>query len=102
MPGSGDRGGRGCLTSSYFSTPIGILLLLSSLGWSSAADPVVEPDPGPPGVTLRTLVTGSCLELQRYAESVVGSGVIRSTGEVQRGHPPFLHSSILQTPSHCL
>ncbi|KAK1903997.1 50S ribosomal protein L31 type B [Dissostichus eleginoides] len=35
----------------------------------------------PPPVTLGTLISGSCLEVQRYAESVVGSGVIRSAAE---------------------
>ncbi|XP_061581176.1 voltage-gated monoatomic cation channel TMEM109-like isoform X2 [Cololabis saira] len=36
----------------------------------------------PPAVTtLRTLITGSCQEAQRYAESVLGTGVIRSAAE---------------------
>lgn len=39
----------------------------------------------PPPVTLRTLITGTCQEIQHYAESVVGTGAIRSAAEVQRG-----------------
>ncbi|XP_072251905.1 uncharacterized protein [Leuresthes tenuis] len=35
----------------------------------------------PPVVTLLTLITGTCQEIQRYAESVLGAGVIRSAAE---------------------
>ncbi|KAM9741064.1 uncharacterized protein ACNS7B_012300 isoform 2-T2 [Menidia menidia] len=35
----------------------------------------------PPVVTLQTLIAGSCQEIQRYAESVLGAGVIRSAAE---------------------
>ncbi|XP_035525143.1 transmembrane protein 109-like isoform X1 [Morone saxatilis] len=56
------------------------VLVLGSLGWAGAeqADPTAG---SPPAVTLRTLITGTCQEVQRYAESVVGSGVIRSAAE---------------------
>lgn len=46
-----------------------------------------EPNPAEPPqqtVTLRTLVVGGCQEAQRYAESLLGSGAVRSVAEVGR------------------
>lgn len=37
-----------------------------------------------PVVSLRTLITGTCQEIQRHAESILGTTVIQSTAEVQR------------------
>lgn len=91
-PGCG-RGG-GCAMARLFLA-ISVLALGSAVGLAGAEAEQAKPTDGsPPAVTLRTLITGTCQEVQRYAESVVGSGVIRSAAEVQRGggggvhHPP--------------
>lgn len=55
-----------------------LLLLGVSLCW--AGDKQAKPE-SPPVVTLRTVITGTCQEIQRYAESLVGAGVIRSAAE---------------------
>ncbi|KAM7417724.1 hypothetical protein PAMA_017390 [Pampus argenteus] len=51
--------------------------------WSFAVGAVQAEPSGesPPSVTLRTLIRGTSLEVQRYAESVLGTDVIRSTAE---------------------
>lgn len=54
------------------------VLGLAAVGWAEAEQAKAE---SPPVVTLRTVITGTCLEIQRYAESVVGTGVMRSTVE---------------------
>ncbi|XP_012711112.1 uncharacterized protein si:dkey-74k8.3 isoform X1 [Fundulus heteroclitus] len=38
-------------------------------------------DESPAVVTLRTVITGTCQEIQRHAESLVGAGVLRSAAE---------------------
>lgn len=64
-----------------------VLVLGLTVSWAGAEQ--AEPTGGsPPAVTLRTLIVGTCQEVQRYAESVVGSSVIRSAAEVQTGEPP--------------
>ncbi|XP_073343772.1 uncharacterized protein [Pagrus major] len=73
-PGCG-RGG--CAMARLFLT-ISVLVL----GLAGAeAEQAKSTDESQPAVTLRTLITGTCQEVQRYAESVVGSGVIRSAAE---------------------
>lgn len=57
-----------------------LLVLGASLCW--AGDKQAKPE-SPPVVTLRTVITGTCQEIQRYAESLVGAGVMRSAAEVQ-------------------
>ncbi|XP_035016466.2 transmembrane protein 109 isoform X2 [Hippoglossus stenolepis] len=53
-----------------------VLLLL---GWQGAeAEQVGE---RPPAVTLRTLIAGTCQEIHGYAESLLGTGVVRSAAE---------------------
>lgn len=56
-----------------------LLLHVLVLGWAGAeqAKPVEESPP----VTLRTVITGTCQEIHRYAESVLGTGVVRSVVE---------------------
>ncbi|XP_037531232.1 uncharacterized protein LOC119408479 isoform X1 [Nematolebias whitei] len=66
------------------------LVLLVGLSRSGAQQAGSE---GPPVVTLRTVITGTCQELQRYAESVLGTNVIRSTAE---SAVPFLESLLGQ------
>ncbi|KAG8004379.1 hypothetical protein GBF38_009362 [Nibea albiflora] len=59
-----------------------LLVLGLTVGWTGAEAEQAEPaEESPPAVTLRTLITGTCQEVQRYAESLVGSGVIRSAAE---------------------
>ncbi|XP_047440718.1 uncharacterized protein LOC125007875 isoform X1 [Mugil cephalus] len=55
-----------------------VLVLGLALGWAGGEQAEAQ---SAPVVTLRTLITGTCLEIQRYAESVVGTGAIRSAAE---------------------
>lgn len=65
---------------------ISVLLLGLAVSWAGAeAEKPKSAAESPPTVTLSTLITGTCQEVHRYAESMVGSGVIRSAVEVQRG-----------------
>ncbi|MED6251260.1 hypothetical protein ATANTOWER_026768 [Ataeniobius toweri] len=59
---------------------VSVLVLAVSLCWAGAGDEQAKAE-RPPVVTLRTVITGTCQELQRYAESLVGAGVIRSAAE---------------------
>ncbi|XP_010754360.2 transmembrane protein 109 isoform X2 [Larimichthys crocea] len=78
---SGSGRGGGCAMAQVFLT-ICLLVLGLTVGWTGAEAEQANPTEGsPPAVTLRTLITGTCQEVQRYAESVVGSGVIRSAAE---------------------
>ncbi|XP_069026579.1 voltage-gated monoatomic cation channel TMEM109-like isoform X2 [Embiotoca jacksoni] len=59
-----------------------VLFLGVAVGWAGAdARAEQAKADSPPVVTLRTLIEGTCQEAQRYAESVVGTGVIRSAVE---------------------
>lgn len=74
-------GRGGCATARVFLTTY---VLLLALGWAGAEAEAEQAKPtgeSPPTVTLGTLITGTCQEIQRYAESVVGSGVMRSAAE---------------------
>ncbi|XP_044220033.1 transmembrane protein 109-like isoform X2 [Thunnus albacares] len=71
-PGSGRAG---CAIARLILT---ICVMVFGLVGAEQANPHKE---SPPPVTLRTLITGTCQEIQRYAESVVGTSVIRSTAE---------------------
>ncbi|XP_040903464.1 transmembrane protein 109-like isoform X1 [Toxotes jaculatrix] len=74
-------GRGGCAMARFFFT-IYVLALGLSLGLSGAeAQQAKTTGESPPGVTLLTLITGTCREIQQYAESVVGTGVVRSTVE---------------------
>lgn len=55
------------------------VLGLAALGWAGAEQAKAEESP--PVVTLRTVITGTCQEIHRYAESVLGTGVVRSAAE---------------------
>ncbi|KAM9849499.1 uncharacterized protein ACBR49_006797 [Aulostomus maculatus] len=56
-------------------------LVLGLVAGQTGAEKAQTQEANPPAVTLRTLVTGTCQEIQRYAESLVGTGVIRSAAE---------------------
>ncbi|XP_070818508.1 voltage-gated monoatomic cation channel TMEM109 isoform X2 [Chaetodon trifascialis] len=66
--------GRGGGAMPRFFLTISMLVLLLAVGCAGA-------EAEPPAVTLRTLIVETYQEVQRYAESVVGSGVIRSAVE---------------------
>uniref|UniRef100_UPI0037E73CA3 voltage-gated monoatomic cation channel TMEM109-like isoform X1 n=1 Tax=Semicossyphus pulcher TaxID=241346 RepID=UPI0037E73CA3 len=70
--------GRGGCAMARFLLTTYVLLLGLAVGLAEQAEPT-EGSPAP--VTLGTLITGTCQEVQRYAESVLGSGVIRSITE---------------------
>ncbi|XP_013863530.1 uncharacterized protein LOC106517303 isoform X2 [Austrofundulus limnaeus] len=57
------------------------LLLVELSGSGAGAKTERAESESPPVVTLRTVITGTCQELQRYAESVLGTNVIRSAAE---------------------
>ncbi|XP_029020422.1 transmembrane protein 109-like isoform X1 [Betta splendens] len=58
------------------------LALVLALAWAADGAQRAKPSAeSPPTVTLQTLIAGTCHEVQRYAESVLGTGVIRSTAE---------------------
>lgn len=72
---------------------VSLLAIAVSLCRAGGAQAQAE---SPPVVTLRTVITGTCQEIQRYAESLVGAGVIRSASEVQGMHHDYTHFSSLQ------
>ncbi|XP_054453572.1 uncharacterized protein LOC129090089 [Anoplopoma fimbria] len=77
-------GRGGCAPYRVFLTTYWVLLVLAVLAvsWAGAEAQQAKPTgESPPTVTLSTLIAGACQEIQRYAESVVGSGVIRSAAE---------------------
>ena len=82
MRGCAPGCGRGGCAMARLGLTASVLLLAP--GWAGAEQAKPSGESAPPAVTLRTLITGTCQEIQRYAESVVGSGVIRSVAEVQR------------------
>lgn len=57
------------------------MLVMLLAGAGAGAEEAKPAEESPQTVTLRTLVVGTCREIQHYAESVVGSGVIRSAAE---------------------
>lgn len=76
--------GRGGCAVARPLLAICVLLLGSAAGWAGAVEGADEAKPteeSPPTVTLSTLITGTYQDLQRYAESAVGSGVMRSAAE---------------------
>ncbi|XP_017282709.1 uncharacterized protein si:dkey-74k8.3 isoform X3 [Kryptolebias marmoratus] len=58
------------------------LVLLVELSCSGGEAKAEQARPAsPPVVTLRTVITGTCQEIQRWAESVLGTNAIRSAAE---------------------
>lgn len=73
-----------------FFLTIYALVLGMTVAWAGAGhNPAKPTGESPPPVTLRTVITGTCQEVQRYAESVLGAGMVRSVAEVQRGDAPL-------------
>ncbi|KAL6117694.1 uncharacterized protein ACO6RY_15425 [Pungitius sinensis] len=78
----GARGRAGCAAARFLLTAFAVAVLAS--GWAGAESEWANKPArggGPPTVTLGTLLTGTCREVQRYAESLVGSGVLRAAAE---------------------
>ncbi|XP_022607358.1 transmembrane protein 109-like isoform X2 [Seriola dumerili] len=74
-------GRGGCAMPRLFLT-ISVLVLGLTMGWAGAEAEQAKPTgESPPAVTLRTVIVGTCQEVQRYAESVLGTGVVRSAAE---------------------
>lgn len=73
------------------ATPLLLAICVLAL-WAAAEAGQAKPAAAsPPTVTVRSLIAGTYQEVQRYAESVLGSGVVRSAAEVRsdafRPHP---------------
>ncbi|KAM6923763.1 uncharacterized protein FYW49_006208 isoform 2-T2 [Xenentodon cancila] len=58
-----------------------VLSLAQGRADAEAGAEQVRAESPPVVITLRTLIAGTCRETQRYAESVLGTGVIRSAAE---------------------
>uniref|UniRef100_A0A3B4AWZ0 Uncharacterized protein n=1 Tax=Periophthalmus magnuspinnatus TaxID=409849 RepID=A0A3B4AWZ0_9GOBI len=58
-------------------------VLLLAVGWAAAEEQAEASAKSPP-VTLRTVITGTCHEIQHYVESLVGTSVVRSVIEVHK------------------
>lgn len=93
------RSGRGGCAMARALLTISVMVLALALGWAAAEAEPVKPSGGgsPPTVTLRTVIVGTCQEVQRYAESVLGTSVVRSTAEVHTQKKQLL----LPAPGSC-
>lgn len=81
--------GRGAMAQVFLTTFVLVLGLAVSWTGAEAEAEQAKPTGGsPPVFTLRTLFSGTCLEIQRYAEAAMGIGFIRSAVEVQSGATP--------------
>ncbi|XP_029960481.1 transmembrane protein 109 isoform X1 [Salarias fasciatus] len=58
-----------------------VLVLCSAAGWAAAEAGKAGAESPPPVVTLGTVVSGTCQEMHRYAESLLGTSVVRSAVE---------------------
>ncbi|KAM3613397.1 uncharacterized protein V6R79_025376 [Siganus canaliculatus] len=82
MPFCARGSGRGGNATARVFLTIFALVFGLAVGWVGAEVEQTKPSEGnPPAVTLRSVIVGTCQEVQRYVESVVGSGVIRSAAE---------------------
>ncbi|KAG7517670.1 hypothetical protein JOB18_013657 [Solea senegalensis] len=72
-------GRSGCAGARLF---FAVLVLALTMSWQGAEAEQAHPTgEKPPAVTLLSLITGTCKEIQRYTESVLGTGVVRSVAE---------------------
>nr|XP_040031175.1 transmembrane protein 109 isoform X2 [Gasterosteus aculeatus aculeatus] len=71
----------GCGAARFLLAALAAALLAS--GWAAGESEWADKPAGggPPTVTLGTLLSGTCQQVQRYAESLVGSGVLRAAAE---------------------
>lgn len=76
-----------------------VLALGLTVAWAGAEARAEQAKADSPSVvTLRTVFTGTCQEIHRYAESLVGTSVIRSAAEVKRGGAPRDNALFLLAP----
>lgn len=77
----------GCGAARFLLAALAAALLAS--GWAAGESEWADKPAGggPPTVTLGTLLSGTCQQVQRYAESLVGSGVLRAAAEVMDAPP---------------
>lgn len=93
--GCGRGGGCAAVARSLLAI-CGLALSLAPIWAEAEPNPAAAPPPSAPQtVTLRTLVVGGCQEAQRYAESLLGSGAVRSVAEVGRPLLPAPLSNLL-------
>lgn len=85
--------GRGGGATARALLAICVLALGLAPSWAEGDQAKQTGGENAPAVTLRTLVVGACQEIQSYAESALGSGVIRSAAEVRPGAPSNLLNS---------
>lgn len=81
---SGCGRGAGAVPRSLLLAVCGLALGLAPIWAAGEPNPAAAAAPPQETVTLRTLVVGGCQEAQRYAESLLGSGAVRSVAEVGR------------------
>lgn len=94
--GCGRGGGCAAVARSLLLAICGLALSLAPIWAEAEPNPAAAPPPSAPQtVTLRTLVVGGCQEAQRYAESLLGSGAVRSVAEVGRPLLPAPLSKLL-------
>lgn len=88
--GASGRGG-GAVARLFFTATV--LVLCLAVSWAGVHPETEKAKPAegnPPVLTLGTLITGTYREIQRYAESAMGIGVIRSAVEVQSAATPWV------------
>ncbi|XP_056900120.1 transmembrane protein 109-like isoform X2 [Takifugu flavidus] len=79
--GASGRGG-GAMARLFFTVTVaGLCLAVSWAGAQPQTEKAKPAEANPPVFTLGTLITGTYREIQRYAESAMGIGVIRSAVE---------------------
>lgn len=96
---SGCGRGGGAVARSLLLAICGLALSLAPIWAEGDPNPAAAPPLPQETVTLRTLVVGGCQEAQRYAESLLGSGAVRSVAEVGR---PLLPALSAFSASLCL
>ncbi|XP_020781058.1 uncharacterized protein LOC110160722 isoform X2 [Boleophthalmus pectinirostris] len=70
----------GCAVPRRLLSTAVFTVLLLAVGWAAAEEQAEASAKSPP-VTLSTVITGTCHEIQHYVESLVGTSVVRSVIE---------------------
>lgn len=77
--------GRGGGAKARLFLPVAVLVLALAVSWAATpagTDKAKSAEGNPAGLTLGDLLAGTYREVQRYAESAMGIGVVRSAVEV--------------------
>lgn len=86
--GASGRGG-GAMARLFFTVAVVVLsLAMCWAGTPTETEKARSAEGNPPVFTLGALLSGTYREIERYAKSAMGIGVIRSAVEVQRGATP--------------